>query len=250
MDGAFMAKQYTKDFYMERRQLTKISAEIILGLLFSKIESNSVIDFGCATGTWLAECKEQGVGTILGLDGGWVDTKLLEIEADEFLECDLGATKYISERKYDLALCIEVAEHIPKNMEETLIRSITEASDVILFSAAICGQGGTGHVNEQPQHYWAGQFAIRGYICVDLIRPQIWEHESVNVIYKQNMFLYVRKSIYKELDLEASVISELFDLDRIHPDLFFMRSSIVGAGSWTKIVKYLKYIAGRACFKR
>jgi hypothetical protein len=250
MDGAFMAKQYTTDFYLKRQQHTQVSAEIILGLLFSKIEPNSVIDFGCATGTWLAECKSLGVGTILGLDGGWVDPKLLEIDAEEFREHDLGVTKYISERKYDLSLCIEVAEHISKNMVETLVESITEVSDVILFSAAVCGQGGTGHVNEQPQHYWANQFAMKDYICVDLIRPQIWEHESVNVIYKQNMFLYVRKSIYKDLDLEAKVISEPFDLDRIHPDLFFMRSKKLDASWRDSFVKGLKFLARGIGFKR
>ena len=245
-----MAKQYTKDFYLKRQQPTQVSAEIILGLLFSKIEPNSVIDFGCATGTWLAECKSLGVGTILGLDGGWVDPALLEIDSGEFREYDLGVTKYTSDRKYDLSLCIEVAEHIPESMVENLVESITEASDIILFSAAVCGQGGTGHINEQPQHYWANHFAKWDYICVDLIRPKIWENESVNVIYKQNMFLYMRKSTYEELDFEANVISEPFDLDRIHPDLFRMRSRKLDASWRDSFVKGLKFLARGVGFKR
>jgi len=238
-----MTKQYTTEFYKNRQQLTQTSAEIILGLLFPKIEPSSVIDFGCATGTWLAECKRLGANSILGLDGGWVDRELLEIDSEEFTEHDLGAMKYIPERKYDLSLCVEVAEHISNNMLEIFVDSITEASDVILFSAAVRGQGGTGHVSEQPQHYWAKQFAMRDYICVDLIRPKIWEHESVNVIYKQNMLLYVRKSSCKELGLEANIISELFDLDRIHPDLFFMKSIDVDAGRRANLIKGLRFIA-------
>lgn len=238
-----MTKQYTADFYMQRQRQTQLSANIVLGLLFSKIEPSAVIDFGCATGVWLAECKRQGVSCVLGLDGDWVDQDLLEIGAEEFMVHNLGLTKYVPKRTYDLALCIEVAEHLSENMVEMLIDSITEASDMVLFSAAVCGQGGTGHINEQPQHYWANQFAARGYICVDLIRPKIWDDESVNVIYKQNMLLYVRKSSCKELGLDATVISEPFDLDRIHPDLFFLRSpyNIVGRGS--NIIKGLKLLA-------
>ena len=111
-----MTKQYTTDFYINRQQLTRASAEMILGLLFSKIKPGSVIDFGCATGTWLAECKRLGANSILGLDGGWVDRELLEIDSEEFTEHDFGSVKYNPGRKYDLSLCIEVAEHISENM--------------------------------------------------------------------------------------------------------------------------------------
>ena len=223
---------------------------LLLGLLFSILKPCSVIDFGCATGTWLAECKRLGANSILGLDGGWVDRELLEIDSEEFTEHDLGSVKYSAERKYDLSLCIEVAEHISEEMLGIFIDSITEASDIILFSAAVRGQGGTGHVSEQPQHYWAKQFAMRGYICVDMVRPKIWEHESVNVIYKQNMLLYVRKSSCGELGLEADVISEPFDLDRIHPDLFLMRLSDTDAGRRANLVKGLRFIAKGLGVKR
>jgi len=245
-----MTKQYTSDFYLKRQQQAKISAEIVLSLLFSKIRPDSVIDFGCATGSWLAECKSLGVKIVLGLDGSWVDQKLLEINGEEFKEFDLGSMRYIPKRKYDLSLCIEVAEHIPEDMAKILIESITEASDVVLFSAAVCGQGGTGHVNEQPQHFWECQFSKQGYICVDLIRPKIWEHEAVNVIYKQNMLLYVRKSIYDNLNLDVGVISTPFDLDRIHPDLFFMRSGSLPASRWGRIIKGLKLIVRGIGFSR
>ena len=221
-----------------------------MGLLFAKVEVNSVIDYGCATGIWLSECKRLGASTVLGLDGNWVDRRLIEIESGEFREHDLGVAKFIPKRKYDLALCIEVAEHIPEVMGERLIESITEASDMVLFSAAVCGQGGTGHISERPQHYWAEQVAIRGYSCIDLIRPQIWEHESVNVIYKQNMLLYARESICRKLDLKANVVSSSFDLDRIHPDLFVMRSAVMKSGRRGSFIDGLRLLARGLVGKR
>ena len=245
-----MTKQYTTDFYLQRQRQTQLSANKVLALLFSKIKPSTVIDFGCATGTWLAECKRQGVSCVLGLDGDWVDQGLLEIDAEEFTVHNLGLVKYVPKCTYDLALCIEVAEHLSENAVEMLIDTITEASNIVLFSAAVCGQGGTGHINEQPQHYWANQFAARDYSCVDLIRPEIWGCESVNVIYKQNMLLYVRKSFYEELGLNANVISEPFDLDRVHPDLFFMRSSYKSVGRRSNIINGFRLLARGLSFKR
>lgn len=238
-----MSKQYTSNFYRDRQQQTRRSAEIILRILFARIKISSVIDYGCATGIWLAECKRLGSNDVLGIDGDWVERGLLEIDREEFREYDLGAGEYVPERKYDLALCIEVAEHVSEDMADILVRSITGSSDVILFSAAICGQGGQGHINEQLQHYWANKFSRQGYISVDLVRPKIWSDEAVNVIYKQNMLLYVRTLSLKNMALEASIISDQFDLDRIHPDLFILKTLGISISRRSSFINGLKLLA-------
>jgi len=244
-----VTQQYTNEFYIKRQQLTRLSAKVILGELFPSIQPSTVIDFGCATGIWLAECKRRGVKEVKGLDGAWVDEVLLEITTKEFLVHDLGAEKYVSEKKYDLALCIEVAEHLSPEAGDGLVGAITGASDVVLFSAAICGQGGTGHVNEQPQQYWVEKFALKGFVCVDLIRPAIWEDNRVNVIYKQNLLLYVREEICGELNLEDSVISSSFYFDRVHPDLFYKRVGKPKLNIYRKILKGLTLILKRLGLK-
>jgi hypothetical protein len=83
------------------------------------------------------------------------------------------------DRKYDLAICLEVAEHLPVSSAGTLVDSITRASDLILFSAAIPLQTGTHHINEQWQDYWAALFDQRGFVASDIVRPAIWGRPDV-----------------------------------------------------------------------
>jgi hypothetical protein len=219
-----MAQIYSKEFYLRRQKLTRQSVQKIIGILYPLLRPQSVIDLGCATGTWLAECTRQGANEILGIDGEWVDKNLLEIDGKDFVEHNLGQEKFKITHKYDLAICVEVAEHLSEDMGEKLIDSLCEASDVILFSAAVKGQGGTGHINEQPQHYWATHFKTRGYTCLDLVRPEVWCDESINVIYKQNMLVYMQESLCDRLGFVRREIATRYDLDRIHPDLFLKRS--------------------------
>lgn len=243
-----MTKQYSKKFYKNRQKLTKTSAEMILSLLFSRIQFNSVIDFGCATGIWIAACKKYGANNCLGLDGDWIDKKQLEISDDEFIVHNLNLLGYVPKSRYDLAICIEVAEHLTQEMGDVLVKSLTESSDVILFSAAVCGQGGTGHINEQPQHYWSNKFALQNYICIDLIRPKIWNDEFVNIIYKQNMLLYVHDEALKKLDFETDVILAEYEIDRIHPDLLSLKVP-KNQGNLANIIKGLKLLAKGFGFK-
>ena len=69
-----------------------------------------------------------------------------------FVASDLSEPITI-DRGYDLALCIEVAEHLPLSSEPTLIEELTSAAQAVMFSAAIPGQEGVNHVNEQWLDY-------------------------------------------------------------------------------------------------
>lgn len=219
-----MENIYSSDFYKSRQQLAQKSASIILKHLFSNIKINSVIDFGCGTGTWLHECREYDIENILGIDGNWVDIKSLEINKHYFHNHDLSLTQYIPSKKFDLALCIEVAEHLPPAMGASLIESLINSSDIILFSSAVANQRGTGHLNEQPQEFWAKIFSQYKYDCIDFIRPVIWNDNVVNVIYKQNMLLYVKSELAPVLFPSYLKTSDSYNLNRIHPDLFSIRS--------------------------
>ena len=126
-------------------------------------------------------------------------------------------------KKFDLACSIEVVEHIPDKSGKQLVKTLTELAPVVLLSAAVPYQGGVGHINEQRQSYWYRVFRDYGYECIDLIRPQLWNNTDVNVIYRQNMFVYVNNSIYSNLSLKDLRITKSAQLDIIHPDLFERR---------------------------
>ena len=104
-------------------------------------------DFGCGTDSFLKFLKDNGV-SVTGFDGEHNDKKILEITKEEFIQVDLTKPIHLN-KKYDLSISLKVVEHLPESSAETFITSLCEASDVVLFSAAVKGQGGVGHINEQ-----------------------------------------------------------------------------------------------------
>jgi hypothetical protein len=155
------------------------------------LQPRSVVDVGCGTGAWLSEFRNQGVPQILGLDGEYVNREELLIPAASFRSVDLTFQLPDLGRRFDLAVSLEVAEHLPSSHAEEFVSDICSLSPFVLFSAAVPWQGGTGHVNEQWQPYWRRLFAGRGYIALDPVRPAVWKDRRVEWWYRRNIFLYV-----------------------------------------------------------
>lgn len=219
---------YEQTFFKDRRDKTLVSSRAVLEQVWNVFQPVSVLDIGCATGIWLTECQRRGVDKVCGVDGPWVPREDIEIAANDFMEWDLGKSLPSDMDTFEMALCVEVAEHLPEESSNELVRFLTGHADAVLFSAAIPGQGGTGHINEKPQSYWYERFRLCGFECYDLIRPRVWNDPGVNVIYKQNMLLYVRS----DSDIHEKVRSHVpkvfrvdsdYALDRVHPDLFHRR---------------------------
>ena len=186
-------RPYKDKFYGDRDANTSHAARTILALTLDVVPPvRSAVDVGCGVGTWLSVLLERGVASIRGLDGAWVRRDLLTIPAESFLVVDLTERVPKMER-FDLAISLEVAEHLPPGRASTFVDSLVDLSDFVLFSAAIPHQGGKNHLNEQWQDYWAGLFATRGYAVVDAIRPKIWEDDEIAFWYRQNVLLYVKR---------------------------------------------------------
>lgn len=166
----------------------KRSATILLPILFDILNPGSVLDVGCGTATWLAVCSDLGITDYVGIDGNYVDTKSLMIPQSNFIATDLRETFDLN-RKFDLVICLEVAEHLPPSSATVLVQNLVNHGDVILFSAAIPDQGGQNHLNEQWPEYWRALFLKHGYYFHDVIRPRIWENENIDWWYRQNIFL-------------------------------------------------------------
>ena len=183
---------YSDNFYDEMKVTNLTSATEVAPLVMDYIKPQSVCDIGCGTGLWLQAFKEEGVKEIKGFDGDWVKPEALVISSSSFQSADIGQPLG-GGMKYDLAVCLEVAEHLDQSQAEVLIDNLTQASTVILFSAAIPFQGGSYHVNEQWPEYWANLMAKVGYVPIDCLRMQVWNNPKVSFFYKQNMFLFVKK---------------------------------------------------------
>jgi hypothetical protein len=166
------------------------SGAVVVPLVMRLIHPSSVVDFGCKLGEWLSLFAAHGVSDMLGLDREHRTSDLV-IPSDSFRGVDL-THPFALGRTYDLAICLEVAEHLPRHAALPLVAQLTRSAPVVLFSAAIPGQGGHGHVNEQPHEYWHALFRKAGFETLDCIRPAIWQDAQVAYWYRQNMFLYAR----------------------------------------------------------
>jgi len=203
---------YSREFYEKVSKATGFDA--IASLIIDIVNPRSVVDFGCAVGTALSRFKSKGIKDILGVDGYWVEEDQLLIEKNEFLRHDFEGGSISLPRRYDLAISTEVAEHIHETKADDFIASIVAASDVVVFSAAIPGQGGDNHYNEQWPSYWVEKFKSFDYQAIDCLRSSLWHDSSVEYIYKQNMLLFCKSDKISKLKLPEADIP-IYDF--VHP---------------------------------
>jgi SAM-dependent methyltransferase len=193
----------------------RTSASIIVPHLVAAFRPRSVVDFGCGLGDWLAEFSRNGCPDVIGYEGYWVPAEHVQIDKDRLRRFDLGMKTYITDR-FDLAICLETAEHITPDDADVLLNTLTTCSDVVVFSAAIPQQGGYMHINERYQSYWVAKYHERGFFALDLIRPAIWGDTRVCWWYQQNLLVYVNKSAAKRYELTQRP----FMADVVHPFLY------------------------------
>jgi hypothetical protein len=214
--------EYARSFYSERRNNTLHAARTILKHVFAMAgDTQSVVDIGCGTGTWLTAAMEHGVREILGVEGPWLDLSLLEINSDFLVIKDLEQPISLP-RRFDLAISLEVAEHLSTTRASSFVDDLCAASDLVLFSAAIPGQGGTHHINERFPSYWAGLFGEKEYLVFDCVRERIWQDSSIPFWYRQNTLLFARQNSLLAQQVSAAHARQTAMplLDCIHPELF------------------------------
>ncbi|MFN2098876.1 methyltransferase domain-containing protein [Altererythrobacter sp. MF3-039] len=205
------------------------SARRILLPLLERFDVSSMVEVGCGHGHWSRVALEHGIDEILAIDGPWNEQSKLLIDAGNYREADLGQPLDLG-RRFDLAVCLEVAEHVAAEGAGNLVASLVKAADVILFGAAIPMQGGHGHINEQWPSYWRALFEPHGYEPFDLVRPVHWEDREVHYWYRQNAFVYVNRAAPLAIeraglgasggDLVPSTRGLLAPMDAVHPEKY------------------------------
>lgn len=149
----------------------------------------SVGDWGSNAGYWLDRFRKLGVEKVKGFDRcARIEEGLLNDE--EFEQVDFE--DQIPAWKCDLAICLENAEHVSPERAPVLLDTLAESAPIVFFSAAVPGQGGSDHINEQPHSYWHYEFGIRGFAYFDLIRWAISDDYRIFQWYRNNSFLYSR----------------------------------------------------------
>lgn len=200
----FVRNLYNEDFHNYHikwfRAKNKNFSQIILNLYKERVES--VVDIGCSIGTFLEPWNEDGKivrgyeycyeESMNGIKNAGLEDYILFGDATKSIQFD---------RKYDLAVSIEVAEHIPTEYSEQFVKNLINASNgMVLLTAALPGQGGTGHINCQPKEFWINLFEKHGWKrnCNDEshIRSHCNPTSKAGV---EEEFPYVWKHVYDNL---------------------------------------------------
>lgn len=225
----------TKYIHSPRVHNTK-AAEIIIPILLTILpfKPKKIVDIGCGLGTWLKVFADMGNFEITGYEGNHLDRSLLTIPQEKVIIHDLEKPINVTER-HDLAISLEVAEHLSPANANIFIESLVNLSDTVLFSAAIVGQGGQNHLNECEPEYWKEKFEAHGYFCYDIIRNLIWENENIEYWYRQNIFIYAKKGVFNIIPTEKAHMY-------VHPNMYLevlnqrnRLAKISGYNTWKKI---------------
>ena len=154
---------YKKTLRPDRQHSYKIIVDYIINNI--KPDLNSVIDYGCGAGWFLYYFKNRGITDVLGIEPNKNIRGVLDKSVKSNIEF-LNLTEVIKiNRFFDLSMNIEVMEHIDEKYSTVCLDNITSYSSTLIFSAATPGQGGWGHVNEQPFSYWENRLNDRDFVC-------------------------------------------------------------------------------------
>ncbi len=144
----------------EELPMCSIFPKEILDLTLELFQPRSVLDVGCGTGISLDYFIGKGVNAH-GVEGSELAISKAR-HAAQITRHDLNFPVDLG-RQFDLVWCFEVAEHIHPKYVSAFLKTLTSHGDLILLSAARPGQGGLGHLNEQPAEYWIEQMAEFGF---------------------------------------------------------------------------------------
>jgi hypothetical protein len=229
---------YSYQFYRDLEGTALPSARRIVPILVDLFAPRSVVDFGCGDGSWLSVFREHGASRVLGLDGEWVDERLLRIPVTDFRRAGLDRPIAIDKR-FDLAMSLEVAEHLPESRAAGFVAEMTALAPVVLFSAAIPEQGGLHHVNERWPRYWVDLFAARGFHALDILRWQVWSDPQVTWWYKKNLLLFANDDALAQHPKlrEAHATAPKEPIAAVHPERYLdaVRLTRPGLGRWLKM---------------
>lgn len=173
---------YDEKFFRNTIKYEAPSAQSAAHILIKYFHPKSVIDIGCGVGIYLKEFEKSGVD-ILGFDGSPEAIKN-SLVGDKIKLHDLNKPLILN-KKFDLCLSIEVAEHLEKEYSDVLVNSLIKLSNTIIFTAAVPGQGpvSIGHINEQPHEYWIEKFKNNNFFyqneLTEKIRQEMIEQKVV-----------------------------------------------------------------------
>ncbi len=154
---------YDSDYYERVVEEPAVrSAGVISESILLYLRPKNVVDVGCGTGALLEALREKGC-QVFGLDYSKAALEYCHARDLDVVKFDIEKDVFNDDRSFDVAVSMEVAEHLPERTAQRYIDLLTRLSNMVVFSAASLGQGGLAHINEQPPRYWVSKFQDRDF---------------------------------------------------------------------------------------
>jgi len=186
---------YNDSFFKRNLEWNVPVAERMVDILIKYFNPKTVVDVGCGNAEFIYHFQKRGID-IKGYDGSSnaINNALVD---KKFLELYDLKDKIITQKRYELALCLEVAEHIENKYSKSLIENLTNLSDLVVFTAAPPGQGGHFHINEQPKEFWVSIFEGKKYFLdteiTEKVKNEMKEKDVIWWYYKNLMIFRLMK---------------------------------------------------------
>jgi SAM-dependent methyltransferase len=187
---------YDAEYFAHLHATTERSAGILASSLVESFRPRRVIDVGCGSGALLAALRDRGV-EVLGYDLAAASLAACRARGLDARAVDLASTHSLGERA-DVVVSTEVAEHLSEASAESFVSLLTATAGVIVFTAATPGQGGTDHLNEQPNEYWIALFRRHGFEYQERLTQQWrreWAEGDAASWYHRNLMVFRRPEV-------------------------------------------------------
>jgi len=194
-----------KESFFSRRNSLEWRAEPVCNTVVNTFRlipgKHSVLDMGCAIGEYVKKFRNMGIRA-MGFEGCPNVTPYIypEIHTSVSIYDLRKFDPTFFKVRYEVCMCLEVAEHIEKEYAVTFIKNLVHASDRVLISAAPPGQKGHHHVNCQEPGYWELLFKIYGYVRSPgkerRFRSNLegWKHRKEIASYYNNSMVFEKES--------------------------------------------------------
>lgn len=185
---------YNADYYEQTVEGPAVrSAGAMADDIVADLGPASVLDVGCGTGALMEAIRERGC-SVQGLEYADAALTYCRKRGLEVTKFDLENDDLAGDRSFDVAVSLEVAEHLPESVADPYVNLLTRSARTVVFTAAPPGQGGADHVNEQPPGYWIEKFGGRGFELDDGLTNRWksrWEASGVvQSWYYQNLMVF------------------------------------------------------------
>jgi ubiquinone/menaquinone biosynthesis C-methylase UbiE len=185
---------YETSFYDSVSARAGLTAQEISELVGALFEPSNMIDIGCGDGVWSKTfLNDFPKIAVTAVDLPEAQFKFLSRDSKNIsiVRRNFEQEVNLPDEVYDLAICVEVLEHLELQTAEKIMDYIATHSRFAIVSGATRGQGGTHHINENDQDYWVDSMRKRGMVAFDVVRPKLQKKDGIPSYYKNNIFLYI-----------------------------------------------------------